>query len=321
MVKNKKTNEVAIYQAASGEIAFRGDFKRNTIWGTQQQIADVFNIDRSVATRHINKIFKDGEVSRKSNVQKMHFAHSDKPVNLYSLDIILSVGYRANSAQAIRFRKWATSVLKAHALDGYTINKRRIAANYDQFMRSVAAVQSLLPEGDTVTARDSLELIKAFAVSWVSLDAYDKNSLPKSGATRKRVAFTAESLRKALAELKKDLMAAKQASEIFAQERQAGNVAGIVGNIFQSFDRQDLYPTIEEKAAHLLYFMVKNHPFVDGNKRSGAFAFVWFLQKAGVLRGSLTPEALTALTLLVAESDPKDKEKMTGLVILLLERK
>ena len=319
-MRDRKQKNLIIYQSKSGEIEFRGDFRQETIWGTQKQIAEVFNIDRSVVTKHINKILKDGEVDEKSNVQKMHIANSDKPVKFYSLDIILAVGYRANSARAIEFRKWATKVLKQHLIKGYTINKKRLAANYQKFMQALGDIKALLPTGDKFKAQDALELVNAFATTWFSLESYDKDKLPKNGVTKKQVLFAAEELQKALMELRQELISKKQAAEIFGQEISKGFVEGIVGNVFQSFNKKDVYLTVEEKAAHLLYFMVKNHPFVDGNKRSGAFAFIWFLRRAGILRATLTPEALTALTLLVAESNPKDKEKIVGLIVLLLKR-
>ena len=319
-MRDRKQKNLIIYQSKSGEIEFRGDFRQETIWGTQKQIAEVFNIDRSVVTKHINKILKDGEVDEKSNVQKMHIANSDKPVKFYSLDIILAVGYRANSARAIEFRKWATKVLKQHLIKGYTINKKRLSANYQKFMQALGDIKALLPAGDKFKAQDALELVNAFATTWFSLESYDKDKLPKNGVTKKQVLFAAEELQKALMELRQELISKKQAAEIFGQEISKGFVEGIVGNVFQSFNKKDVYLTVEGKAAHLLYFMVKNHPFVDGNKRSGAFAFVWFLRRAGILRATLTPEALTALTLLVAESNPKDKEKIVGLIVLLLKR-
>lgn len=321
MKKGKNVKDIVIYQTKSGKIEFRGDFKRDTIWGTQKQIADVFDIDRSVVTRHINKILQDGEVEQKSNVQKMHITNSDKPVNFYSLDVILAVGYRANSAKAIAFRKWATNTLRQHLLEGYTINKKRIALNYERFLRAVGDLKTLLPEDNKIRTQDILELVEAFAGTWFSLAAYDTQNFPKNGATQKEVTFTADELTQALHELKQELFVRKQATDLFGQERSKDAVHGVVGNVFQAFGKQDVYPTVEEKAAHLLYFMVKNHPFVDGNKRSGAFAFVWFLRKAGLLRASLTPEALTALTLLVAESNAKDKEKIIGLILLLLQKK
>lgn len=316
----KKGNQknLVIYQARNGKIEFHRDFKGDTIWASQRQIAEVFGINRTVVTKHIDKILKDGEIKQKSNVQKMHIANSDKPVKFYSLDIILAVGYRTNSAKAIIFRKWATNILKQHLLKGYTINKKQIGVNYQKFLQAVADVRAFLPVGSDVKTEDILELINAFADTWFSLDAYDTESFPKKGATKKQVFFTAEELVEVLQNFKIELVVRKQATALFGQERGSSSVQGIVGNVFQSFKGRDVYITIEEKAAHLLYFLVKNHPFVDGNKRNGAFAFVWFLRKAGILRASLTPEALTALTLLVAESNAKEKEKMVGLVLLIL---
>ncbi len=319
-MKEDRSQKLVIFQSKTGKIEFRGDFEHDTIWATQKQIADVFGVDRSVATRHINKVFKDGEVEVKRNVQKMHIANSDKPVKLYSLDIILAVGYRTNSAQAIAFRRWATDVLKKHIVDGFTINKTQVGQNYEKFLLAISDVRALLPSGNKVKARDILELMNAFASTWFSLDAYDKDTLPKGGVTKKKVVIASGELEGALAEFKQGLIANKQATEIFGQDRGSGGIEGIVGNVFQSLGGKDVYPSAEEKAANLLYFVVKNHPFVDGNKRSGAFAFIWFLRKGGILRASLTPEALTVLTLLIAESDPREKDKMVGLVMLILKK-
>ena len=321
MKKLENMKEIAIYQARNGQIEFRGDFSQDTIWGTQKQIAEVFNIDRSVATRHINKIMQDGEVDRKSNVQKMHIANSDKPVNFYSLDVILAVGYRTNSSKAIAFRRWANNALRQHLLKGYTINKKRVVEHYDAFMEAVSNIKTSLPKNNQIQTQDVLELVEAFANTWFSLDAYDTRKFPESGATKKDVVFTGDELTEALRELKLKLIDQKQATELFGQERNKEAMHGIVGNVFQSFGGQELYPTVEEKAAHLLYFTVKNHPFTDGNKRSGAFAFVWFLRKTGILPTTLTPEALTTLTLLVAESNAQDKDKIIGLILLLLQKK
>ena len=249
MKKGKNVKDIVIYQAKSGKIEFRGDFKRDTIWGTQKQIADVFDIDRSVVTRHINKILQDGEVEQKSNVQKMHIANSDKPVNFYSLDVILAVGYRANSAKAIAFRKWATNTLRQHLLEGYTINKKRIALNYERFLRAVGDLKTLLPEDNKIQTQDILELVEAFAGTWFSLAAYDTQNFPKSGATQKEVTFTADELTQALHELKQELLVRKQATDLFGQERSEDAVHGVVGNVFQAFGKQDVYPTVEEKAA------------------------------------------------------------------------
>ena len=321
MKKKIIKNEIIIYQAKSGAIELKGDFNKETVWATQAQIADIFEINRTVVTKHIGNIFKSKEVESKSNVQKVHIANSDKPAAFYSLDIILAIGYRTNSVKAIRFRKWATSVLRKHLVVGYTINRSRIAKNYDEFLKAVEQVKKVLPDGGVVDAKNALELIKMFADTWFSLDAFDKSKLPKSGITKKQVNFTATEITKALRELKQELISKKETTDMFGMERENDSIASIMGNVFQTFDGKDVYPSVEEKAAHLLYFMVKNHPFVDGNKRSGAFAFVWFLKKVNLLNTSrLTPTALTALTLLVAESKPKDKEQIVGLILILLKK-
>jgi prophage maintenance system killer protein len=326
-MKNKPIKSIAIYQAKNGAVEFRGDFERETIWGNLNQISDLFGRDKSAISRHIKNIYKTGELKETATVAKITTVQKEgkrevvREIEYYNLDVILSVGYRVDSQQATQFRIWATQTLKQHLLQGYTINKKRIGENYEKFMQAVADVKALLPEGNKVKTEDVLELISAFAGTWFSLDAYDRNHFPNKGASKKQVAFTAEELSEALKELKKDLIKKKEATEIFGQERNRESVKGIVGNVFQSVFGKDAYPSAEEKAAHLLYFMVKNHPFVDGNKRSGAFAFVWFLRKVGLLRASLTPEALTALTLLIAESNPKNKNKMIGLTLLLLNGK
>ena len=319
----KNVKEIVIYQAKNGQIEFRGDFDRDTVWGSLNQIAELFGRDKSVVSRHIKNIFQSQELEPGAAVAKIATTASDGKiyqVDHYNLDVILSVGYRVDSKQATQFRIWATRTLRRHLLEGYTINKTRVAENHEKFLQAVSDVKALLPMGNIVHAQDVLELVKAFANTWVSLDAYDTQNFPENGATKKAVTFTADELTQALHEFKQELLVRKHATDLFGQERSDNAVHGIVGNVFQSFGNQDVYPTVEEKASHLLYFMVKNHPFVDGNKRSGAFAFIWFLRKAGLLRASLTPEALTALTLLVAESKPKDKEKMTGLILLLLQK-
>ncbi len=324
MKRGKSVNDIVIYQAKSGKIEFRGDFKRNTVWANLNQIADLFGRDKSVISRHIRKIFKSQELEPNSVVAKIATTASDGKtyqVDHYNLDVILSVGYRVDSKQATLFRIWVTKTLRQHLLEGYTINKKRVALNYERFLQAVGDLKTLLPKDNKIQTQDVLELVEAFAGTWFSLDAYDTQNFPKSGATKQEVTFTADELTQALRKLKQELLVRKQATDLFGQERSKDAVHGIVGNVFQSFGKQDVYPTIEEKASHLLYFIVKNHPFVDGNKRSGAFAFIWFLRKAGLLQASLTPEALTALTLLVAESHAKDKEKIIGLILLLLQRK
>jgi len=216
-------------------------------------------------------------------------------------------------------RQWATKTLRDHIVKGYTFNASRIATQYDAFIKDVRNIQALLPEHVALDPNNVLELVKEFADVWVSLDAYDKETLSPKQTSKKKVTLDTEKLLRAIGDLKMSLMKKGEATELFASERGQGNVEGIVGNVMQSFGGKDVYPSIEEKAAHLLYFMLKNHPFSDGNKRSGAFAFVWFLRAFRVKGGRMiAPATLTALTLLIAESDPKKKDQMTALVTRLL---
>ena len=322
-MSKKKLKSVIIYQAKSGAIELRGDTAHETVWATLDQIAEVFGRDKSVISRHLKNIFEEGELRKNSVVAKNATTAADGKtyqVDFYNLDAILSVGYRVNSKAATIFRQWATKTLREHLTKGYTIHRKQIAKNYDAFMKSVADIQALLPAGSATESKDIAELISLFADTWLSLDAYDKELLPKK-LTKKAVKLTADNIADNLARLKQSLLTSDQATDIFGQERIAGSVSGIVGNVMQSFGGKELYPTAEEKAAHLLYFMVKNHPFVDGNKRSGAFSFVWFLRQAKLLdTARLTPSALTALTIMVAESQPEHKEKVIGLILNLISK-
>ncbi len=325
---DKKTKEVIIYQAKSGAIEFKGDFGKETIWASLDQIAHLFGRDKSVVSRHIKDIFKQKELDPKATVAKNATVQLEgsrrvkRTIEYFNLDVILSVGYRVNSKTATQFRIWATKTLRNYIVDGYAINKTRIAKNYEQFLNVVEDIKKLLPAGSATESKDVVELVTLFADTWLSLDAYDKELLPKGKLTKKKVNLTAEKISKDLSNLKQTLLQKSEATDIFGTERNAGSVAGIIGNVMQTFGGRELYPTAEEKAAHLLYFMVKNHPFIDGNKRSGAFAFVWFLRQADILDVSkLTPSALTALTIMVAESNPEHKDKITKLILNLISKK
>ena len=327
MKKQSQTKGVIIYQAKNGAIELRGDFKRDTIWATQAQIADIFDTTTQNITIHFKSIFAEQELEEKATckeflqVQKEGKRNVTRTLKFYSLDAIIAVGYRINSKRATQFRIWATKTLRRYITEGYVINRNRIAKNYGAFMRAVEDVRALLPSGMQADTGSILELIKIFADTWVSLEAYDKSAFPAHGTTKKHVAITAKELIAGLSSLKQELAAQGETGDLFGFERQSGSIAGIVGNVLQSFGGKPLYPTAEEKAAHLLYFMVKNHPFADGNKRSGAFALVWFLRRAQILNTArMSPATLTALTLLVAESNPADKKKMIGLVLMILKK-
>lgn len=324
----KKENTVVVYQTKSGALELRGDSTRETLWANLNQIADLFETDKSGISRHIRNIFETEELDQKrtvanfATVQKEGNRSIKREVEYFNLDVMLSVGYRVNSKKATLFRQWATKILREHIVQGYTLNPKVVGQHYVEFQKAVADVRALLPAGMAVDTGSILELISMFADTWLSLDAYDRDALPSKGVTKRRVALTAEKLTGALLGLKGELIRKGEATELFGTERGQGNVEGIVGNVMQAFGGNDLYLTLEEKATHLLYFIVKNHPFVDGNKRSGAYAFVWFLRMAKLLdTARLTPPALTALTLLVAESDPKDKDKMIRLVLALVAKR
>jgi len=328
-MKKKNQKQLIIYQGKNGAIEFREDFNEDTIWGTQKQIAELFSVGVPAINKHLKNIFANKELKEKVVVSILEITTKHgavkgktqtKRVKFYNLDAIISIGYRVNSKQATQFRVWATKILKQHLLDGYTINKKQVGKNYKKFMHAISDVRALLPKNNKTKTEDILDLINTFADTWFSLGAYDTDSFPKTGLTKKRIVFNANELSKGLQDLKQRLITKKQATNLFGQERNSDAIKGVIGNIFQSAFGKDVYPSSEEKASHLLYFIIKNHPFIDGNKRSGAFAFIWFLRKAKLLRASLTPEALTVLTLLIAESQPKDKDRMIGLVLLLLSR-
>lgn len=325
MKKKQVKNNVVVYQAKNGAIELRGDFERESIWATQAEIARLFDVTPQNITLHLGGIFKEKELDQKATckdflqVQTEGDRQVKRNVKLYNLDVIIAVGYRINSVIGTNFRIWATKTLREHITKGYTINRKQIGKNYDAFMKTVSDIQALLPQHVALDPKAILELVKEFSSTWVSLDAYDKGTLKVVGSTKKSITLTGVELTDAISNLRSELLNKDEATEIFAQERARGSTEGIVGNVMQSFGGKALYPSLEEKASHLLYFMVKNHPFVDGNKRSGAFAFIWFLRKAKVkTMRNINPGALTALTLLIAESDATKKDQMVALVTQVL---
>lgn len=326
--KKAKTKDLVIYQAKSGAIELRGDFKHETIWANRMQMAEMFGVNPQAISKHIQNIYNEKELQRKATSSKMELVQNEsgrqvrREIDIYNLDILIAVGYRVNSVVGTKFRQWATKTLRSYIVDGFAINKNRIKKNYDQFLGVVEDIKKLLPCETIIDTGDAISLITLFADTWLSLDAYDRDALPKGKLTKKKVELTAEKVTISLAKLRGELLREEKATEIFGQERSLGAIAGIVGNIMQTFGGKELYATVEEKAAYLLYFMIKNHPFVDGNKRSGAFAFIWFLRQANILDVKrLTPSALTALTILVASSSPKDREKIIGLILNLIAKK
>ena len=313
-------NKIEIYTDKNNETSIEVGFDGDTVWLSQSQITALFQRDRTVITKHINNIFKEGELEEKSNVQKMHIANSDKPTVLYNLDIIISVGYRVKSKQGTEFRKWATNLLKNHLLQGYTTNQKRL----DQLQKTVELITKNKNTNNLEEAKGLLDVIVNYTRSFSLLSKFDSNDLENKNLSQ-NITYEIKHTEafEAIRELKKQLMAKKEATELFGNPKDK-SFEGILGNIVQSFAGEYLYKSIEEQAANLLYFVIKNHPFSDGNKRIGAFMFVWFLEKnkhalkkSGELK--ISDNALVALALLVASSNPTEKNLMISLIINLIK--
>jgi prophage maintenance system killer protein/prophage antirepressor-like protein len=305
-----KPREIVIFKSKTGDVKLNADFRGDTIWATQAQIAELFQIDRTRITRHINNILADDEVDRKSNVRKTHFANSDKPVNLYSLDMILSVGYRTNSAKAIEFRKWANVILKDYLLRGVAINQKRL----DELNQ----VLEIISRSEIDEVSGVADVLKNYTAALHILADYDENKLSRPHGQKAKWELTYAEARKLLDSID---FAANSAN--FARER-SQSFQGILQSIYQTFAGEELYPSVQEKAANLLYLVVKDHPFFDGNKRSAAALFVYFLEKNGALRDKngrqiIASNALAAITLMTALSKPVEKEQIVLLVMNLID--
>jgi prophage maintenance system killer protein len=312
--------EVLLYEAPDGEVRVDVRLDHETVWLTQEQMSQLFGRERSVITKHVRNVFREGELDMESNVQNLHIAGSDKPVRFYNLDVIISVGYRVKSAQGTRFRLWATQVLREHLVRGYTFNHTRLAERgllearqtLDLLARTLQN-QALVDD----TGRAVLELITGYADTWRMLLEYDEDrlALPPGARPSSGVLDYARASH-AIADFKRELMARKEATPLFGNPRGEA-LEGILGSIEQTMFGEALYRSREEKAAHLLYLVIKDHPFSDGNKRIGSFLFMLYLQQENMAH-QLNPQALTALALLIAESAPTNKELMIRLIINLL---
>lgn len=280
--KNFKKGEIIIYKTPQNETELKVRFQNESVWLRQNEIAFLFDKDRSVVTKHINKIFTDKEVNKKSNVQKTHIPNSDKPVEFYSLDVILAVGYRINSSRAIHFRQWATKVLKQYLIQGYAINNNRLLEAKNKFHELQEAVLFLQRQSKKELLKgqetEILNLLADYSKALSLLEKYDKGELGEQKGGKTKFILKYGDCVKIITELKKGLAIKKEAGDLFGQEKD-GSFEGIIKGLYQTFGKKELYPTIEDKASHLLYLTVKDHSFIDGNKRSAAFLFVYFLDK------------------------------------------
>lgn len=321
------TNDSAIilYQSPEGKTALDVHLDHDTVWLSQKNMAELFQRERSVITKHLRNVFADGELNEKSNVQNMHIAFSDKPIALYSLDVIISVGYRVKSQQGTRFRQWATRVLRDHIVKGYTVNEQRFreqAEKLTEMRRTVELLARTLANQELVsdTGKDVLRVITDYAYALNLLDRYDHGTLAIEETTRQALhVIDYDEAIGIVASMKGEF------DGLFGIEKDQGFKSAL-GTIYQTFDGEELYPSIEEKGANLLYFVVKNHAFSDGNKRIAAALFIYFLGTNGILYradGSkrLADNALVALTLLIAESRPDEKETIVKVIVNLINRK
>ncbi len=319
--------EVLLYEAPDGHVRVDVRFDHETVWLSLNQMADLFGRDKSVISRHLRNVFDSGELERGSVVAKNATTAADGKtyqVEFFNLDAILSVGYRVNSKRGTQFRIWATRVLREHLVQGYTFNQTRLAERgllearqtLDLLARTLQN-QALVDD----TGRAVLELITGYADTWRLLLEYDENRLVlPPGARPSSGVLDHDRASHAIADFKQELMARNEATPLFGNPRGAA-LEGILASIEQTMFGESLYRSREEKAAHLLYLIIKDHPFSDGNKRIGSFLFMLYLQQEGMAH-QLNPQALTALALLIAESAPASKDLMIRLIInLLAERR
>lgn len=326
-----RKNKIIIYRAKDGRTSLEVNLQQDTLWLNLQQIAVLFERDKSVISRHLSNIFSTNELGRESVVAKNATTAADGKtyqVEFYNLDAIISVGYRVNSRRGTEFRIWATGILKDHIIKGYTLNEKRLqdqVARLSELQAAVDVMGRIIGEKaiSGTEAEGLLRVITEYSFALRLLDQYDHQQLRLHGTTEVgRFILTCEAAHSAIARMAETMGPA--ANGLFGHEKDKG-LASAIGAIYQTFGGHDLYPSIEEKAAHLLYFVVKNHAFVDGNKRIGAFLFIWFLdgnsllyRKDGTKR--LADNALVALTLLIAESKPAEKDTICKVIVNLINR-
>ena len=306
-------NELVIFETKDNDIKLDVPVDRDTVWLTQAQMTELFNVDRTVITRHVNNVFKEHELIKESNVQKMHIANSDKPVQFYSLEVIISVGYRVKSQRGVEFRQWANKILKQYVIQGYAINEKRLQA----LEKTVDIQTRMLADALDVEEADVLRAVNEYTEALLLLDKYDHQALEKPDGAVPIYRITYEDCKEMVGKMRDSFD-----TDVFGVEKEAGKVAGIIAAVYQSVFGEDAYPSIEEKAANLLYFMIKDHPYADGCKRIAASLFLEFLDRNNTLfvdgTKRLSDGTLVAITLMIAESKPDEKDVMVKMVMNLL---
>lgn len=299
-------NEIVIFETKDQQVKLPVSIDSETVWLTQAQMVELFQRDTSVISRHIKNVFKEEEIEEKSNLHFLQIANSDKPVAFYSLDVIISVGYRVKSKRGVEFRRWANSVLKQYILQGYAVNDNRIK-QLGEVIRVMKRTENELD------SKQVLSVIEKYSNALDLLDCYDHQNMTRPKGNTASYILKYEECMQVI-----QSMRFGDESDLFGKEKD-DSFKGSIGNIYQSFGGADVYESLEEKAANLLYFVTKNHSFFDGNKRIAATMFLYFLDKNEALfvdgRKKIEDSTLVALTIMIAESRPEEKEMMISVIM------
>ena len=305
-----KTNEIVLFETEDRDIVLPVNVEKDTVWLSANQMAILFERDEKTIRKHVNNVFSEEEVNRDNNTQKMRVDGVKQSVPFYSLDVIISVGYRVKSKRGVEFRKWANSVLKQYILQGYAVNNSRISQLGE-------VIQIMKRTENALDSKQVLTVIEKYSEALELLDSYDHQNMTRPKGNTATYELTYEECREVIANMRFG-----DESDLFGKEKD-DSFKGSIGNIYQSFGGRDVYPTLEEKAAHLLYFVTKNHSFFDGNKRIAATMFLYFLDKNGVLfldgKKLIEDHTLVALTIMIAESRPEEMEMMITVIMNCLK--
>lgn len=305
-----KTNEIVLFETEDRNIVLPVNVEKDTVWLSANQMAILFERDEKTIRKHVNNVFSEEEVNRDNNTQKMRVDGVKQSVPFYSLDVIISVGYRVKSKRGVEFRKWANSVLKQYILQGYAVNNSRISQLGE-------VIQIMKRTENALDSKQVLTVIEKYSEALELLDSYDHQNMTRPKGNTATYELTYEECCEVIANMRFG-----DESDLFGKEKD-DSFKGSIGNIYQSFGGRDVYPTLEEKAAHLLYFVTKNHSFFDGNKRIAATMFLYFLDKNGVLfldgKKLIDDHTLVALTIMIAESRPEEMEMMITVIMNCLK--
>ncbi|NQU82572.1 MAG: virulence protein RhuM/Fic/DOC family protein [Parcubacteria group bacterium] len=331
--QQEKNNKIVIYNTADGQIKIDVNLKNETVWLSQKQMAEIFDCSVDNVTLHLKNIYLERELDEDSTTEESSVVQQEggrtvkRQIKIYNLDAIIALGYRVNSQRATQFRVWATKILKDYLLQGYAVNEKRLLEVKSKFNQLKETINFLQKKSKTKLLKgqseEILNLLSDYSKTLSLLEKYDKKKLKSEKGIKARFVLEYENCLEIISELKKNLMEKKQAGGIFGNEIDK-KFESAVKSLYQTFDGKELYKTIEDKASHLLYLTIKDHPFIDGNKRIGSFLFVYFLDKNDYLyrkggEKKINDNALTALALLTAQSDSREKEQMIALIMQLLK--